>query len=33
MRLFLGELLRQGVPAPALDLMARRNPGRLLELA
>jgi len=33
MRLFLAEMLRCGVPAAALDLMARRNPARLLGLA
>lgn len=33
MRMFLDEMLRHGVPAAALDLMARRNPARLLGLA
>jgi hypothetical protein len=33
MRLFLAEMLRCGVPPAALDLMARRNPARLLRLA
>jgi len=33
MRLFLAEMLRCGVPPAALDLMARRNPARLLGLA
>jgi len=33
MRLFLAEMLRCGVPPEALDLMARRNPARLLGLA
>jgi predicted TIM-barrel fold metal-dependent hydrolase len=33
MRLFLAEMLRCGVPPTALDLMARRNPARLLGLA
>lgn len=33
MRLFIAEMLRAGVPAPAVDLMARRNPSRLLGLA
>jgi hypothetical protein len=32
MRLFLAEMLRCGVPPAALDLMARRNPARLLGL-
>jgi hypothetical protein len=33
MRLFIAEMLRAGVPAAAVDLMARRNPSRLLGLA
>jgi hypothetical protein len=33
MRLFIAEMLRCGVPAAAIDLMARRNPARLLGLA
>src|SRR5499427_9628775 len=33
MRLFIDEMLRAGVPAAAIDLMARRNPARLLRLA
>jgi hypothetical protein len=33
MRLFIAEMLRCGVPAGAIDLMARRNPARLLGLA
>ncbi|HLY38879.1 MAG TPA: DUF6282 family protein [Candidatus Binatia bacterium] len=33
MRLFIAEMLRCGVPAAAIDLMARRNPARLLALA
>jgi hypothetical protein len=33
MRMFIDEMLRAGVPAPAIDLMARRNPARLLGLA
>jgi hypothetical protein len=33
MRLFIEEMLREGVPAAAIDLMARRNPARLLGLA
>jgi len=33
MRLFIDEMLRAGVPAAAVDLMARRNPARLLGLA
>src|SRR5262245_37435024 len=33
MRLFLAEMLRCGIPEAALDLMARRNPARLLGLA
>jgi len=33
MRLFLAEMLRCGVSPAALDLMARRNPARLLGLA
>ena len=33
MALFIEEMLRQGVPAAAVDLMARRNPARLLGLA
>src|SRR5439155_5486476 len=30
MRLFIDEMLRAGVPPAAIDLMARRNPARLL---
>lgn len=30
MRLFIDEMLRAGVPADAIDRMARRNPARLL---
>ena len=33
MRMFIAEMLAQGVPATAIDLMARRNPARLLGLA
>jgi len=33
MRLFIDEMLRAGVPPAAIDLMARRNPARLLGLA
>src|SRR5262245_23388046 len=33
MRLFIDEMLRAGVPATAVDLMARKNPARLLGLA
>ena len=33
MRLFIDEMLRCGVPPAAIDLMARRNPARLLGLA
>jgi hypothetical protein len=33
MRLFIDEMLRAGVPAAAVDAMARRNPARLLGLA
>ena len=33
MRLFIDEMLRAGVPAAAIDVMARRNPARLLGLA
>jgi hypothetical protein len=33
MRLFIDEMLRAGVPAGAVDVMARRNPARLLGLA
>jgi hypothetical protein len=33
MALFIDEMLRAGVPATALDTMARRNPARLLGLA
>ena len=33
MRLFIDEMLRAGVPPAAVDLMARRNPARLLGLA
>jgi hypothetical protein len=33
MAMFIDEMLRAGVPAPAIDLMARRNPSRLLGLA
>src|SRR5213593_2384291 len=33
MRLFIEEMLGCGVPAAAIDLMARRNPARLLGLA
>jgi hypothetical protein len=33
MRLFIDEMLVAGVPAGAIDLMARRNPARLLGLA
>jgi hypothetical protein len=33
MRLFIAEMLRCGVPAAAIDAMARRNPARLLGLA
>ena len=33
MRLFIEEMLACGVPAAAIDLMARRNPARLLGLA
>jgi len=33
MRLFIDEMLRAGVPAPAIDRMARQNPARLLGLA
>lgn len=33
MRLFIDEMLRAGVPAAAIDLMARRNPARLLGMA
>jgi hypothetical protein len=32
MRLYIDEMLRHGVPAEAIDLMARRNPARLLGL-
>ncbi len=32
MRLFIDEMLRCGVPAAAIDQMARRNPARLLGL-
>ncbi len=32
MRLFIDEMLRCGVPAAAIDRMARRNPARLLGL-
>jgi Family of unknown function (DUF6282) len=33
MRLFIAEMLRCGLPPRAIDLMARRNPARLLGLA
>lgn len=33
MAMFIDEMLRAGVPAGAVDLMARRNPARLLGLA
>lgn len=33
MRMFIEEMLRWGVPATAIDVMARRNPARLLGLA
>jgi hypothetical protein len=33
MRLFIDEMLHAGVPPAAIDLMARRNPARLLGLA
>ncbi len=33
MRLFIDEMLRAGVPPAAVDVMARRNPSRLLGLA
>ena len=33
MRMFIEEMLQQGVPVAALDLMARRNAARLLGLA
>jgi hypothetical protein len=33
MRLFIDEMLRCGVPPAAIDLLARRNPARLLGLA
>jgi hypothetical protein len=33
MRLFIDEMARAGVPAAAIDLMARQNPARLLGLA
>src|SRR5262249_13755744 len=33
MRLFIDEMLRHGVPANAVDAMARTNPARLLGLA
>jgi hypothetical protein len=33
MRMFIEEMLRAGVPASAVDLMARRNPARVLRLA
>jgi len=33
MRLFIAEMLRCGLPPQAIDLMARRNPARLLGLA
>jgi hypothetical protein len=33
MRMFIDEMLRAGVPAAAIDAMARRNPARLLGLA
>jgi hypothetical protein len=33
MRMFIDEMLACGVPAEAIDLMARRNPARLLGLA
>ncbi len=32
MRMFIDEMLGCGVPATAIDVMARRNPGRLLGL-
>jgi hypothetical protein len=32
MRMFIDEMLRQGLPPAAIDLMARRNPARLLGL-
>ena len=32
MRMFIEEMLRCGVPAEGIDLMARRNPARLLDL-
>ena len=32
MRLFIDEMLRAGLTAPQIDLMARRNPARLLGL-
>jgi hypothetical protein len=32
MQMYIDEMLRAGVPARAIDLMARRNPGRLLGL-
>jgi predicted metal-dependent phosphotriesterase family hydrolase len=33
MRLFIDEMLRAGVAPQPIDLMARRNPARLLGLA
>lgn len=33
MRMFIDEMLGAGVPADAVDLMARRNPARLLGMA
>ena len=33
MRMFINEMLRCGVPAAAIDRMARRNPARLIGLA
>jgi hypothetical protein len=32
MRMFIGEMLACGVPAAAVDLMARKNPARLLRI-
>jgi hypothetical protein len=32
LKLFIDEMLRCGIDAPAIDLMARRNPSRLLRL-
>jgi predicted metal-dependent phosphotriesterase family hydrolase len=33
MRMFIAQMLDCGVPADAIDSMARRNPARLLGLA